>query len=206
MSRKKGLVLIGIDTDLVDRLLQRLEPGQQEKALRTALRATAKQARTRLAEKAQNTYTVKNVKFEKEMQIRAAKNAVSIRVSGSPLPLLDFKTTKRGGTVKAQVLKRGRLKPLVKGNIKAFVNNIASKNQIRKKDSKKGKAGSKVRHIAVAQRKGKKRVEINEKFSNSVPVMIGSMKQVYGVVEPEINSDLRENLYKSIDKALGRKI
>ena len=73
----------------------------------------------------------------------------------------------------------------------------------RKKDTEKGKAGTAVRHIAVAQRKGEKRLVINEKFSNSIPVMLGSEKRVYGLVEPYIAGDLQDNLRKIVDAAIG---
>lgn len=44
---------------------------------------------------------------------------------------------------------------------------------------------------------------INEKFSNSIPVMLGSEKRVYGLVEPYIAGDLQDNLRKIVDAAIG---
>ncbi|MFQ8681963.1 hypothetical protein [Enterocloster sp.] len=200
------LIVIGVDAGGVNAVFKRLESKEQAKALRSALSLTANQARATLSDQAQNTYTVKNAGFKKSMRISATSKYTVIRAEGAPLPLKDFKVSTRGKTVRAQVLKRGHLKPLVKGDIKAFVNNIADKNQVRKKDSKKGKAGSKVRHIAVAQREGKQRLGINAKFSNSIPAMLGSAKRVYGVVEPEIGKDLQNNLRMFIDKALERNV
>ena len=100
-------------------------------------------------------------------------------------------------------MKQGKLKELERGGIKAFINNIAHKGQTRGKDTKKGTAGSAVRHIAVAQRKGKERLKINEKYSSSVPAMLGSQKHVYGLVEPYIAGDLQMNLRKFVDQTLG---
>lgn len=200
------LVAIGVDASGVNAVFKRLESKEQAKALRSALNLTANQARTKLSDQAQNTYTVKNAGFKKSMRISATSKYAVIRAEGAPLPLKDFKVSTRGNVVRAQVLKRGRLKPLVKDDIKAFVNNIANKHQVRKKDSKKGKAGSRVRHIAVAQREGKERLGIEAKFSNSTPVMLGSAKRVYGVVEPEIGKDLQDNLRMFIDKAMERNV
>ena len=60
-----------------------------------------------------------------------------------------------------------------------------------------------MRHVAVAQRQGRKRLEIHEKFSNSIPAMLGSEEHVYGIVEPEIGVNLQDNLRKFIDQAMG---
>lgn len=205
MNSARGFISISVDMDAVREALSRLEPEQQNKALKKALKATAKQARAKLAEKAQDSYTVTDAGFTRAMRIRATSSSAAIRAKGEPLPLKNFKTSVSGGTLKAQVLKRGRLKPLVsrRGGIKAFLNNIAKRGQVRGRDTKKGKKGSAVRHTAIAQRKGNERLEINEKYSNSIPVMIGSLKHVYGVAEPEIGADLQENLRRFVDQALG---
>lgn len=204
----KSLILIGIDTTDARRMLGKAGNKDQsmEKALKKAVKETAKQARERLAKQAQKSYTVKNAGFNKNMKIRIVSGshpAAIIRSDGEPLPLKEFKTSKAGKTTRAQVLKHGTLKPLERGGIKAFINNIADKNQVRKRDTKKGKTGSSVRHIAVAQRSGKDRLEINEKFSNSIPVMIGSQEHVYGVVEPNIGEDLQNYLHNFVKQALG---
>ena len=133
----------------------------------------------------------------------SGKNRVVIYAEGEPIPLNKFKISKAGRRVRAQVVKPGHLKELQRGSIKAFVNNIARKGQTRKKDTAKGNAGTAVRHVAVAQRKGKERLVINEKFSNSIPVMLGSEKRVYGLVEPYIAGDLQDNLRKIVDAAIG---
>lgn len=205
----KVFVAFGVDTDEVSRILSRLEESQmQNQALRKAVAATAKQARERLASRAQESYTVKNAGFKKAMRIRTSSGrtpASTIRSEGEPLPLNRFKISrgKKAG-VKAQVVKPGSLKRLERGGIKSFVNNIAAKNQVRRKDTQKGKAGTAVRHFAVAQRKGRERLKINEKFSNSIPVMLGSSERVYGSVQPYIAADLQENLRKFVDEALGK--
>lgn len=176
------------------------------KVIAKALNKTAKQARKKLAIKAQETYTVKNAGFNKNMKIKnatAGNLEANIEAAGEPLPLKQFKLSKSGSGVKAQVLKSGGLKPLEKSGIKAFVNNIAKKGQTRKKDSKKGKAGSSVSHAAVAQRKGAARLQIKTFYSNSIPKMIGSEKRVYGIVKPQIKSDLKKNIDAQIKELVG---
>lgn len=202
----KAWISIGVNLDEVKAALYKLEPQQQNKVLKRALRETAKQAREKLVKQAQDSYTVKNAGFKKAMIIRMVSGSVpaaKLRAEGETLPLRSFKVSAGGRTTKAQVLKSGRLKELKRGGIKAFVNNIARKGQTRKKSSRKGAAGSQVRHVAVAQRQGKERLEIHEKFSNSIPAMLGSEKHVYGIVEPEIGMNLQDNLRKFIDQALG---
>lgn len=202
MNNSRAVLLIGVDVKAVQQALQRLEPNKQNKVLKQALKITAEQARNRLAEKARGTYTVKNAGFKRAMKIQMLSSSAAIRAEGQPLQLKEFKVSKAGKTVRAQVLKSGHLKELKRGGIKAFVNNIARKGQTRRRSSTKGKQGSGVRHIAVAQRTGKDRLKINEKFSNSIPAMIGNQRNVYGVVEPYIEADLRENLKKFIDQTL----
>ena len=201
----KAWISIGVNLDEVKDALYKLEPRQQNQALKKALRETAKQAREKLVKQAQASYTVKNAGFKKAMTIRMVSGSVpaaKLHAEGEPLPLRSFKVSARGRTTRAQVLKRGRLKELKRGGIKAFVNNIARKGQTRKKSSRKGAAGSQVRHVAVAQRQGRKRLEIHEKFSNSIPAMLGSEEHVYGIVEPEIGTNLQDNLLKFIVQTL----
>ncbi len=202
----KAWISIGVNLDEVKDALYKLEPRQQNQALKKALRETAKQAREKLVKQAQASYTVKNAGFKKAMTIRMVSGSIpaaKLHAEGEPLPLRSFKVSASGRTTRAQVLKRGRLKELKRGGIKAFVNNIARKGQTRKKSSRKGVAGSQVRHVAVAQRQGRKRLEIHEKFSNSIPAMLGSEEHVYGIVEPEIGVNLQDNLRKFIDQAMG---
>ena len=200
--RNKAFIAVAIDRERINMLLERLELYDQDKALKKALKTTAEHARQRLADQAQNAYTVKNAGFKKAMTIKATSDYSLIHSEGEPLPLRSFKTSKGKTVTKAQVVKPGRLKPLQRGGIKAFVNNIAEKGSVRKRDTKKGIKGSKIRHIAVAQREGSKRLGIEEKYSNSIPVMLGSPKRVYGKVRSEIASDLQTQIRMFVDRAL----
>lgn len=178
---------------------------QAPRALKNAINQTAKDARKNLAKEAQETYTIKNGGFNKAMKLHAASVSnleATIKAKGEPVPLKNFRVSKAGGQVRAQVLKSGGLKPLDKGGIKAFVNNIAKKGQKRKKKTKKGAKGTEVRHMAVAQRLTEKRLHIKELYSNSVPMMIGNEDRVYGVVEPHIQENLQRNVEEQVRKVL----
>lgn len=201
------MIEITYDRDMLRQIERKLGKMKIEapKVLKNAINQTAKQARKELASEAQKTYTIKNGGFNKAMKMKAASTGsleATIKAKGAPIPLKNFRISKAGGQVRAQVLKSGSLKPLVKNGIKGFVNNIAEKGQKRKKDTKKGKAGTSVKHNAVAQRQTKKRLGIEEKFSNSIPVMLGNEKRVYGVVEPHIHENLRKNIEREVRRIL----
>lgn len=202
------MIEVKYDRDMLRKVEKKLGKMKSEapKVLKNALNQTAKQARKDLATEAQKTYTIKNGGFNRAMKLKPASSGnleAVITAKGAPLPLKNFRFSKAGGQVRVQVLKSGGLKPLIKGNIKAFVNNIARKGQKRKKDTKKGKAGTDVKHNAIAQRLTEKRLGIKEKYSNSVPVMIGNEKRVYGIVRPDIQKNLQENIEKQVQKVLG---
>ncbi len=203
---------VSFDFELNKRQMQLIEAKLEglehniSKLLKNAVNNTAKQARLDLAKKAQETYTVKNVGFKKAIKMKNAtqsKMEATLIVTGEPLPLKDFKISKSVNGVRAKVLKSGGSKPLEKGGIKAFVGNIARKGQTRKKNTSKGKAGTQVVHIAVAQRETAERLPIKTLWSNSVPKMVGNEARVYGVVAPSIRENLQKNIQKQIDKILG---
>lgn len=103
-----------------------------------------------------------------------------IRSQGKPLKLMNFRVSAGEEMTRAKVLKSSGLKNLIKGNIKAFV-------------------GFK----QVAQRQGKSRLPIKVLHSNSIPKMIGSEKRVYGIVKPQIKSDLKKNIDAQIKEVVG---
>lgn len=165
------------------------------KALKNAINATAKQARKELAAEAQKTYVVKSGRFNKAMTIKNATQGnleATIKTTGAPMELKDFKVSpasvktgsSRPSMVKAKVLSASGMKNLQKGGIKAFV--------------VKFKSG----HASVAQRQGGARLPIKTLYSNSIPKMIGNEKRVYGIVKPNIESNLQENINKQVRKIL----
>ncbi len=179
---------------------------QAPSVLKNAINQTAKQARKDLASEAQKKYTIKNAGFNRAMRLKAASVSnmeAVITASGAPIPLKNFRVSKAGGRVRAQVLKSGGLKELEVGGRKAFVNNIARKGQTRKRDTAKGGKGTQVKHMSVAQRLTEKRLPIKELYSNSIPIMIGNEDRVYGVVKPHIQDNLQRNIEYQIRKVLG---
>lgn len=150
-----------------------------------ALNKTATTARVDLASKAQATYTVKSGGFKKDMTIQKATAGnleAVIRSQGKPLPIDKFHTTaaKRSGA-KANIIKGGGLKQLIKGNIKAF------------------RATMKNGHKGIFQRQGRERLHIKQLYSNSIPKMIGNEQRVYGVVKPSIDKHLRHYVEQQIE-------
>lgn len=170
--------------------------GKAPKVLRNALNDTAKQADRKLAKKAQETYVVKIGGFTKALALKRATLSnleAELRSEGKPLELNKFKVSPAGirtgsarpDILRAKVLKAGSMKGLVKGDIKAFV------------------AKMKNNHVGVMERRGKERGPLKSLYSNSIPKMIGSEKRVYGLVKPQIGTDLQNNVNKQIQKVLG---
>lgn len=202
------MIEVTYDRNMLAKIERKLGKMKNEapKVLKNAINRAAKQARKELASEAQKTYTIKKGGFSKAMKLKPASAGnleATIKARGAPIPLKDFRISKAGGKVRAQVLKSGSLKPLEKGGIKAFVNNVAGKRKEQAEGTRKGKAGTAVKHNAVAQRLTEKRLGIEEKFSNSIPVMLGNEKRVYGVVEPHIQENLKRNIEMQVRKVLG---
>ena len=175
---------VTIDKADVERRLGDLK-AKAPQVIARGLNQTAKDARKRLADKAREAYTVKTAKFNSSMKIKnaTAGNLVAIiRSAGSPLSLTSFShRASRRSTASAQVVRGGGFKPLDKGGIKAW----------------KGKNG------LLWQRRTEARLPVKTLKSNSIPVMIGSEKHVYGIVEPHIQSDLQKNISTAIAKLVG---
>jgi hypothetical protein len=163
--------------------------------LKQALNATAKDARSMLAEQAKDIYIVQKSKFNKAMTIKnasARKLEALIVTAGAPLELIDFKSnpkkpstgSARPDVVTGKVLVKSSLKRLEMGNLKAFV--------------AKFKSG----HVSIVQRKGPERLPVKKLLSPSIPKMIGNEKQVYGEVEPKIAELLDANIRKYIAKTM----
>ena len=177
-------IRVTIDDEKVKKKLGDLKDKSPRVAAK-ALNKTAKDARKKLAEKAQEAYTVKKKGFYGEMKIKSATAGnldAIIRSSGSPISLSDFSVrARKGAAAAAQVVKGSGFKPLDKSGIKAW----------------KGMNG------LIWQRKGAPRLPVKVLRSNSVPVMIGSEKHVYGIIKPDIQSDLNRNIEAEIKKLTG---
>lgn len=159
-------------------------------ALKNAINATAKDARTDLWAKANATYTIKKGGFNKDMKLTPANvgNLEAILLTrGAPIEMIKFRVTDRKGTPRVEIL-RGQVKSM---GDRSFVNNVAKKGTHT--------------HVAVAKYIGGKnsRLKIQKKFSVSSPIMIGNERRVYGIVEPKIIENLQNNVDKQVNKILG---
>lgn len=159
-------------------------------ALKNAINATAKDARTDLWAKANATYTIKKGGFNKDMKLMPANvgNLEAILLTrGAPIEMIKFRVTDRKSTPRVEIL-RGQVKSM---GDRSFVNNVAKKGTHT--------------HVAVAKYIGGKnsRLKIQKKFSVSSPIMIGNERKVYGIVEPKIIENLQNNVDKQVNKILG---
>lgn len=159
-------------------------------ALKNALNATAKDARTDLWAKANATYTIKKGGFNRDMKMKPANvgNLEAVLLTrGAPIEMIKFSVKSRDSTPRVEIL-RGQVKSM---GARSFVNNVAKKGTHT--------------HIAVAKYIGGKdsRLKIQKKFSVSSPVMIGNERRVYGIVEPNIVSNLQKNVDKQVEKILA---
>ena len=175
---------VTIDKEDVERRLGDLK-AKAPQVIAKALNWTAKNARTRLANKAKETYTVKSVGFTDSMKIKRATAGnleAVLRSQGEPLQIKRFshRASKKNG-VSAMIVRGSGYKSLNRSGIKAYK---SSRGNIR-------------------QRLSEERYPTKGFFSNSIPVMLGSEKRVYGVVEPHINSDLQKNMSQAIAKIVG---
>ena len=182
------MVTIEVD-DTISNIEKRLGKMKHKapKVLCKSINDTAVWARSELAKEAQKSYTVKKGGFYKSMKIKKANYSSLesiISSQGETLELYKYKYSKGKKTTKAQVLRQGGLKTLEKSGIKAFVAQFTSG------------------HKTIAQRVGESRLPIKIFYSNSIPTMIGSEKRVYGIVEPNIEDKLSEQVEKHIIKVL----
>ncbi len=191
------MIEISYDSNMLAEIEKKLGDMRNEapKVLKNAINQTAKQARKELATEAQKKYVVKSGRFNKAMKIKkaTARNfAAIIKTTGKAMGLKDFKVSpatmqtgnNRPPILKAKVLKAGGMKSLEKGDLKAFITKFSSK------------------HLAVVQRRGKKRFPIKTLSANSIPIMLGNKQRVYGIVEPNIKKNLKVNVEKQVKKVL----
>ena len=165
--------------------------------LKQALNATAKDARSMLAEQAKKIYAIQKSRFNKAMTIQNAsvrKMEAQITATGAPLELSDFRVTskkpatgtQRPKIIKGKVLVSNSMKPLEVGGIKAFVAQFASG------------------HVSIVQRRGAARLPVKKLFSPSIPKMIGNEGKVYGKIRPKISRLLKDNIRKYIAKTIEK--
>lgn len=213
----------GLTVEVINiRQVKRKLTGMKQKApkvLKLAVNDTAKKARSRLAKEAKKKYVVKVSGFNSAMRIRPAtvnKPVAVIRAGGKKIPLAKFsyregtlgtkeyfnptlhryQTGAGGISATGKILKGTRFKPSSEAKLKWFVAKMAS-----------GHTGIFVRNAGVKRHEGSKNnPEITEIMGVSIPEMIGNEKQVYDIVKPHIQSDLKEAVDRHVMRALRKEI
>lgn len=198
------MVEIEVDEKMLEYIKNKLGAAEKQapSVLKKAINSTAKSGRKLLAEKAREEYAIKNRDFNREMKIKNATNGrleAIIKSDGKVLEIKEYKATpltyvpggNNGSIVKGKVLKKSSPKTLEVGATKAFV--------------AKFKSG----HISVVQRVPGKKMESNPEktflkklLSPSIPKILGNEKRVYGIVEPKIQTELRDSVNKYIESIL----
>lgn len=183
---------------------------ESRKVLKNAVNATAKQAKTDLANKAKEEYTAKKSSLNKSMDIKkatAAKPTATVTVSGGVNELKDFKATTPKSGAKAQITTSGTLKLIQsqKGTrAKAFLATFASGHSaiVQRQDGETYKTpeGRKKRESKWGRHADM--TQIKKLLSISAPKMIGDEKRVFGVLRPKIYENLMENIQKEIQKVV----
>ncbi len=186
-------------------------PGQVNKAVRFAVNDTVKQARSRLTAKIRETYTVKLAGLNKALRIKNATNRnLTAHITGSSkkIALYKFKYKNnvpgKGGRA-AMVMKEKNssmeelLHPETKA--KAFIRTV---RQFNGRDRNGNTLYSDTKTLTgIFWRKDASREKIRQLYGYSVGGMLTST-DVYGVVQPDIESDLKRNLERHIRRFAER--
>lgn len=181
------------------------------KVLKLAVNDTARKARSRLAKEAQKKYEVKGVGINKAVKIKfatASSQTAILRYTGQKIPLYRFKHRK--GTLGTERYYNPTLHRMQTGK-----GGRGASGKLLKGSSFQSDNGAKLKwfianmgdHTGIFQRTGIQRhqgsrnnPEVKEKMGKSIPEMIGDAKRVYGVVEPYIESDLKEAVNRHVSR------
>lgn len=174
-------------TDIVSRLDKLPYEIPKERILKTALTATARQARKQLIKDNKQRYALKKSgTFSRESKVIAAKTSkleATVLASGPKHKLYEF--TSRQNTarlaVRAKVLKESPLKALEVDNRKAFVATMESGQQ------------------GIFQRKTKSRNPIVELVSPTAADMFGRVAR-----KPEVAELVYDMLAKEVEKRIEK--
>lgn len=167
----------------------------------TAANKTATEARKLLAKMAHEKYSVKKkyVKFQKKIDFtraKVSKPTAVLKAKGKPLELYKFDVRprtvdpKRRKAPKGKVLSASSMKSLQTGNLKAFIVRFIN--------------GFNDEHITVAQRAGKERLPLKVLYAPSVPTMLASEKNVYGILKVQIKDIYRKQCLLAIQNIINK--
>lgn len=189
-----------------DKISKRLAsiPKDAPKILATALNQTARDAQKLLLKEAKDKYTIKPKYFNKGsqgLQIRKATTrtlSAMLDSKGAPINIYNFKIRATETSTRASVKKGGGMKNLLIGNRWAFVQTMKSGHTgvFQRERERDNPGDSKI---------GRHGLGIHEKFSLSVPQMIGNEEEVYGKLEPEIGEILQKHVEEQIQKLFAKK-
>lgn len=212
-SQDTGLLRFDVD-DIVLQTIQRALgdlKGQSRKVLKAAVNDTAKKAKADLADKAKEAYAVKKGPVTKAMDTKKATTSnptATINVTGEQLELRDFKAKASAEGVAAKVLAKGSMKTIQSQRgrkAKAFIATFESGHQtiVQRQEGQTYRRDAAKRRAKYGPHADITRLK--KLLSNSIPKMVGSQENVYGVVEPKIYAHLLESIQKEVNKVLSKK-
>ncbi|MBO1870079.1 hypothetical protein J4O15_03785 [Lachnoanaerobaculum sp. Marseille-Q4761] len=179
---------------------------QVPNVIKRALNATARDAKTALADKARETYAVKSSRFKKAIKQKnaTASNLVAtLKITGKATALSDFKYRRHSGgaSARGKLYKDGSLKDLsLNDKLKAFVVKYHSGHTaVVRRDP----PGRYTKGISDRRRTGGDTTKLKEFYSPSIPRMIGNEAKVYGIVKPKIQESLKKHISRETNRILG---
>lgn len=199
------MIEFGIDEVSLSRVRAKLLlfENQVPNVIKKALNATARDAKTTLAEKARETYAVKSPKFKKaigQKNATASNLVATLKITGKATALSDFKYRRHSGgaSAKGKLYKDGSLKDLsLNDKLKAFVVKYHSGHVavVRRDPPNKYTNG-------ISKRKGTggDTTKLKEFYSPSIPRMIGNELKVYGIVKPKIQESLKKHINRETSR------
>lgn len=208
-----GLLRFEVDKDIL-RLIDKALGGIQadsRKILKNAVNATAKKAKSDLANKAREEYTAKKSALNKGMKKQNAtvsNPTATITVTGGVLELKEFKTSVPKAGAKAQITVGSSLKLIQSkrgSRAKAFLATFASGHQaiVQRQDGKTYKSAEGRSRREEKWGKHADMTQIKKLLSVSAPKMIGDEKRVLGVLRPSIYENLMDNIQKEVNKVVN---
>ena len=202
------MIEFGIDEVSLSRVRAKLLlfENQVPNVIKKALNATARDAKTALADKARETYAVKSLRFKKAIRQKnaTASNLVAtLKITGKATALSDFKYRRHGGgaSARGKLYKDGSLKDLsLNDKLKAFVVKYHSGHTaVVRRDP----PGRYTKGISERRRTGGDTTKLKEFYSPSIPRMIGNEAKVYGIVKPKIQESLKKHLSRETGRIFG---
>lgn len=178
-----------------------------------AVNTSAREARRKLVKAAKGRYSVKRLSFAEAMNLQPATTADLTAVltsSGSPLSHKRFATHVNGKYAPAKMGQlKGNLKPLQKGDIKAFATHVASGYQNVQAGRRRRATGARTVDLdrslkttaLILQREGKERYPLRSPVGSSAPVMLWqAWDGTAGKLKDEIYKHYRETLERYISQ------